>query len=181
MDQQVLSDETWAVLDPKAGALSRRTVRRLWGGLAGLVVLLVAGGLVWRSGLAVPRLGNDEGPLAESGVSGPGVHLFTVSQRVTNHGWHTERVIGAGRDGPGLELVKAHGLPRKIPPGESITIRLSYRVTDCGTRIPGAWPVPVRVHRPWGDVTTDIWAPFLEGDAVAPAWQVERIRQVCRR
>ncbi len=179
MKHDVLSDETWAALDPRAGALSGKQRRRLGVGLAAALAALLAGALLWWSGLVLPHLAINEGQGESRSVSGPGVHTFSVVHVVMNRGWHTEHVVAAGRSGRGLELVSVHGLPTDIAPGKSVWVRFSYRVTDCDAVPRGSWPIPLHVQRPWGDVTTQVQPPDSDDSATPVPWQVALAQEAC--
>ena len=104
---------------------------------------------------------------------------------VVNRGRRPIDVLGVGRSGPGLQLDAVRGtLPSTLHPGESLTVTLVYRVTDC-TAVPAdPWPVPVRVKRPWGRYTAYLELPagtspdapdgmrnFVGRDPYAVEWQ----------
>ncbi len=143
---RLVSDEVWTRLDANAGRLSRRATRRVWifGGLA--VIAVVAFVAIWRSGAIVPRLSiGDEGGFGYSELRGGPIHFeFTIA----NAGRLPVTVVGAGRGGPGLELVRVDGdFPIELDPRESTTFVLHYRVTDCSATVTDPWPPPVRVRR----------------------------------
>lgn len=180
MQRTVLSDETWAALDPRSGSLTRTEVRRLRLGLLTMVALLAAALLLWWSGVVAPHLaeGSERGFSADMAE-----HHFSLQQTLTNRGWHTEQVIGVGRSGPGLELVRVSGLPLRLAPGDSATVDLFYRVTDCAAVPTGDWPIPVRVHRVWGSMTADLQPQDMsridtQPDTMLP-WQLALARTAC--
>jgi hypothetical protein len=155
----LLSDEVWGQLDPDAGRLPRRTVLRLRWSLAGAVALAVLAGLVWQSGLTVPRLSWT--PNGAYGFSASTVdRTIEFEVRIANRGWSTVEVLGLGRSGPGFELrsVRAQ-LPTTLRPGEDMDAVLSYQVTDCAAVPAGVWPVPVTVRRTWGTATGHVQPP----------------------
>jgi hypothetical protein len=178
-----VTDEMWAQLDPSAGQLSRRTVRRLRLGALIVLVILAAGLVTWRSGVVVPRLTQPErGANLSGGTDEDGV----VEVRLRNSGWSTVTVTGAGRSGPGLDLVTATGNRERFPitlePGEDFDLVLIYRVTACDFQPAGPWPIPVTVERPWGSQTVHIVLPpdSLTGGGMEE-WQRIIAYYHCRR
>jgi hypothetical protein len=154
---QLVSDLVWQQLDPLAGALPRRTVRRLRWGVLAAVLLAIVLGLVWRSGIVVPRVAWSE--LASYAYE---THPGLVKHEVvlTNRGWTTVTVTGAGRSGPGLELTGVSGpLPATLRPGGELRLFLTYRVTDCAAVSADPWPVPVQVSTWWGTYTAYVDLP----------------------
>ena len=82
---------------------------------------------------------------------------------IVNHGWTSAEIVGAGRSGPGLRLADVSGtLPITLAPGQSVSLRLRYRVTGCAAVPATPWPVPVQVTRPWGTVTVFIQLPTMD-------------------
>jgi hypothetical protein len=188
----LVSDEVWRQLDPDAGRLARRTVLRLRWSLAGAVALAVLGGLVWQSGLTVPRL-------SWTPNSGYGWSTSTLDRTIefetliSNRGWTTVDVLGLGRSGPGFELraVRAQ-LPTTLRPGEDMRAVLVYQVTDCAAVPADEWPVPVTVRRTWGTATGHVRPPtqpppltptgqhlYHGGDPFAVEWQRAVADMVC--
>ncbi|HEY7223815.1 MAG TPA: hypothetical protein VH561_09530 [Micromonosporaceae bacterium] len=178
-------DEVWRQLDPGAGTLSRRTSLRLWVALAVVLVLLVAGAALWRTGLVVPRLAWPDGPHSWTTQSDEGV--VRIDFQIVNDGRFPVTVQSVGRSGPGLELLgveggrvenptpDVHPFPTTLAPGTVISAVLVYRITDC-THIPtGSWPVTAQVHRPWGTMTVDV----PEQGFIEP-WQTQVFSVVCR-
>jgi hypothetical protein len=155
----LLSDDVWRQLDPDAGRLPRRTVLRLRWSLVSAVALAVLVGLVWQSGLTVPRL-------SWPSNAGYGWETSTLDRtikyevRIANRGWTTVEVLGLGRSGPGFELrsVRAQ-LPTTLRPGEDMDAVLIYQVTDCAAVPADEWPVPVTVRRTWGTATGHVQPP----------------------
>ena len=148
-----MSDEVWRQLDPGAGALGRRTVRRNW--WIGSVAVVVAVGLLtaWYLGLIVPRLEWTDGMGAEIHDSG----RMRVTVSVTNAGVAPVTVVGAGRSDPGLALLRVEGtFPTTLAPGRSMTLDLHYQLTDCADVPDVARPVAVHVRRFWGGQTVDL-------------------------
>jgi len=92
----LLSDEVWRQLDPDAGRLPRRSVLRLRWSLVSAVAVAVLAGLVWQSGLTVPRL-------SWPSNAGYGWETSTLDRtikyevRIANRGWTTVEVLGLGR------------------------------------------------------------------------------------
>jgi hypothetical protein len=166
-----LTDTVWRQLDSGAGRLSRRTAMRLWlaGGLA--FALLVVGALGYRAGLVVARLEDS----SNAWEVNPGVRA-TYDLQISNAGWLPVTVTGAGRSGPGMELLSVDGtLPAVLKPGESAVLALVYRVTDCAAVPSGAWPIPVRVDGPWFSHTV---FPFRRFDPIQP-WQQQLVETWC--
>ena len=151
---RIFSDEVWAQLDPRAGRLSRRAKARVW--LAGALALALAVGFVaiWRAGLIAPRLGVEPGVMSYDEAPG-GQITFTVT--IENRGRFPVSVLKVGGDEPGLRLVRVEGdLPTTLDPGQRASVTLEYRITDCGVVPDDLGPVPVRVERPWGDLTAHL-------------------------
>jgi hypothetical protein len=163
-----VSIEVWRQLDPAAGRLSRATVLRLRSAIVVVSTLMTVAALVWYSGVAVPRLRWSE----EGGFGwATGPDFVSQAVHVRNSGWVPLNVIGAGRSGPGLQLiavqdgppeplmVRENPLPQVLRPGQSLTFVVVYRITDCSAIPTQPWPVPVRVQRPWGVQTVYIPVP----------------------
>jgi hypothetical protein len=155
-----VSDEVWPRLDPYAGQLARRGRHRLKIAAVIFTVVAVAVNAAWHGGLFVPRLA--------ANTNGVGTGPYEMRIPVTihnNNGWAAVRVLGAGRGGPGLELVEVAGFaPQTLPPGGELGFELRYRVTDCAAVPEQPWPVPVVVGRPWGAQTIHLHLPPLTGD-----------------
>ena len=152
----MLTDVVWRQLDPYAGRLSRRTVRRIRWGVAALLLLTAIGELVWYAGVLVPRV-SWRSPGYGFGSSPP--HHSVI---VHNDGLRPIRVLGVGRSGPGFRLDRVDGpLPSTVEPGEYLELVLIYAVTDCAAVPTGPWPVPVVVERPWGVQTVYVQPPLL--------------------
>jgi hypothetical protein len=176
-----MSREVWSDLDHHAGQLPRRTVVRTRITLIVAVALAVVVGLVWRSGLLVPRLiwSPTAGYGYESHVAG---RLITTDVVVHNAGWTPVTLTGAGRSGPGLELVEVvGGFPVELGRAAEVTLVLTYRVTDCAAVTDRPWPVPVHVDRPWGTYTAGIAVPPItrDPDTRQYEWQYALADQVC--
>jgi hypothetical protein len=158
----MVSDEVWAELDPNAGRLSHQSFRRLVLGFLALLALVASGGLVWQSGLILPRVG---WPFTAGwgGSSGPGT--FSHDLVLENQGWTPVTLTGVGRDGPGLKLDRVFTVfPLTLKPGQQVTINLTYRITDCAAVTRDAWPVPVRIDRWWGEQTAYVDLPTMTSD-----------------
>jgi hypothetical protein len=186
----LLTDEVWRSLDPHRGRLPRRQTRQLLlaAALAGL--LAVAGLAIWRSGLVMPGL--DQTADNTSWSAGGG--RFVLHLPVRNEGWTTLTVTGVGRGGPGLQLTDVVGVPATVAPHRMTTVYLFYRVTDCAAVQRGAWPVPVRIQRPWGTLTLAVQpalitvdvpqglSSFVDGrDPYGQQWQSALARFSCPR
>ena len=155
----LLSDEVWRQLDPDSGRLPRRTVLRLRWSLAGAVALAVLAGLVWQSGLTVPRLSwTPNGGYGWDASTQD--RMITFEVLISNQGWSTVEVLDLGRSGPGFALrsVRAQ-LPTTLRPGEDMVASLVYQVTDCAAVPADEWPVPVTVRRTWGTATGHVQPP----------------------
>jgi hypothetical protein len=185
----LLSDEVWRQLDPDAGRLPRRSVLRLRWSLASTVALAVLVGLVWQSGLTVPRLSWT--PNAGYGYS-TSTEDRTIEYQVeiSNRGWSTVEVLGLGRSGPGFELRSLRAqLPTTLRPGEAMEAVLVYQVTDCAAVPVDVWPVPVTVRRTWGTATGYVQPPsqvpqvgqraYPGRDPFAVQWQRDVADMVC--
>lgn len=145
-----VSDVVWQQLDPQAGRLSRRTAARLWAASALAVLLVVAAIAGWSSGLLVPHLRLTGASSAEVPLGGP----VTTGVEIRNAGVRPVTILGAGQSGPGLELLgNGNTLPMTVGPGQTFTLKLVYRITDCEAVPTGSWELPVRVQRFWGEQT----------------------------
>jgi hypothetical protein len=148
-----ISDVVWHQLDPRAGALGNRTIRRNWWVGTGLTVASVALVVAWYLGLVVPRLEGTDGMGAEIYDSG----WIRVTVSVTNAGVVPVTVVGAGRSDPGLQFLRADGtFPTTLRPGGSMTVGLQYQLTDCAAVPEVSSPVAVEVRRWWGGQTVDL-------------------------
>lgn len=156
--ERLVSDGVWRQLDPYAGQLAGRTVRRLRLTAAAVVALAVAVGALWWSGLVLPRLAWPAGSGGYGWSTGPDVVRHDVMIR--NEGWTPVEVLGLGRGGAGLRLVEVRGVfPTTLRPGQTMEAAVVYRVTDCAAVTADPWPVPVRVRRPWGIYTAYVSLP----------------------
>jgi len=174
-----ISDEVWRRLDPSAGALSRRTVIRMWAAAAAAVLLVIVGMQIWRTGIVVPRLVWPEG-LTQFEENPDWVRVQIV---VSNAGQFPVTVRDVGRSGPGLELLGVEGwerspspFPTTLQPGEGVGATLVYRITDCDGAPAGDWPVTALVDRPWGTMTVEV---SYEAEAIHP-WQDYVVSTWCR-
>jgi hypothetical protein len=154
-------DEVWAQLDPHAGRLRWRTVVLNWVTIAGAALLVVAGALVWRTGIVVPRLAwpGDVRQWEEIPV---GARVWVT---VANEGRFPVTVLDLGRSAPGFELLGVEGpdrapspFPVTLRPGDRVDAVLVYRITDCDEWA-GVWPLTARVDRPWGPMTVEVAVP----------------------
>ena len=164
-----ISDVVWHQLDPRAGALSRRTVRRNW--WTGVVLSVATVGLTvtWYLGLVVPRLEVNTyvGQILESG-------WIRVDLTVTNTGVTPVTVVGASHDaGPSLRFLRAGGdFPRTLGPGASMDVNLQYQVTDCAAVPEVAPPIVAHVHRWWGRQAVDLQTNH-------DRWQRDLVDPIC--
>ena len=184
----LLTDETWAQLDPDAGRLSAADRRRLLvlvSLVVGFLVAVVAG---WRSGVVWPQV--------EAQLSGYGTNsdarTFRMYLQVENRGMADLHVSSVGRSGEGLRLLGVAQVPTDLAPSTGVDVILRYQVTDCAAFQRGEWPVPVTVDRPWGSLTTYDEAPTMQAanapatysyqgdDPYAVPWQVYLARRACR-
>lgn len=201
----LLTDEVWAQLDPSVGRLSRRAVVRLWTAGAVVAAVLAAAGLVWWSGAVVARL---DWPRQLGGYAYSAARGGPVSHEVTivNHGRFAVEIVGIGRDGPGLRLLAvsrafadaaaggtpALELPSTLDAGAVLTFTVVYAVTDCAAVTGQAWPLPIRVRRPWGAQTVYVSLPtqvsmaapqgsrtFSGPDPFAVQWQRNLADRAC--
>jgi hypothetical protein len=184
----LLTDETWARLDPDAGRLSGADRRRVLVVAVVAAVLVVGAGVVWRGGLLWPRI---ETQLAGYDTDSQG-RTFRMVLQVDNRGLTDVHVRSVGRSGSGLRLLGASEVPTGVPSSTGLEVTLRYRVTDCAAVQRGDWPVPVVVDRPWGSLTTYDEAPTMPAanapatysyrgdDPYAVPWQVYLARRACR-
>ena len=175
-----ISDEVWARLDPQAGRLRWHNVLRNWVTIAAAVLLVVAGALVWRTGIVVPRLAWPRG--LQEWEENP--DWVRVRIAVANAGRFTVTVLDAGRSAPGFELLGVEGVDRApspfpvtLAPGADVDAVLVYRITDCFEAPEGNWPLTARVDRPWGAMTVE--APASRTGF--PYWQAQVVSTWCSR
>lgn len=174
-----VSDEVWARLDPQAGRLKWHNVLRNWVTIAVAVLLVIAGALVWRTGIVVPRLVWPDG-LQQWEENPDWVRIWIA---VGNVGRFDVTVLDVGQSGPGFELLGVEGVgrapspfPVTLAPGEDVDAVLVYRITDCHEAPVGKWPLTARVDRPWGAMTVEVPA---ESEPI-PTWQEHVISTWCR-
>jgi hypothetical protein len=164
-----ISDVVWHQLDPRAGALGKRTVRRAWWFGTALAVASVSLVIAWYLGLVVPRLewGGMGAEVLESG-------WMRVAVEVTNDGVIPVTVVGAGQsDQPGLQFLRADGaFPTTLRPGASMTVGLQYQITDCAAVPEVSPPAAVEVHRWWGNHTIDLQSSH-------DSWQRDLVDLIC--
>lgn len=152
-----LSDEVWRQLDRNKGRLSRRGTMRAWLAILAAGAVFAAGLAVWRSGVIAPRL---EWPRNAGIGFEAGQRHIRYQLTIVNQGWTTETITGYGRSGPGLHLLAVHAPPDvRLALGDTVDIAIEYEVTDCAAVPADPWPVPVRVHRVWGEVTAWVQPP----------------------
>jgi hypothetical protein len=154
---RLVADEVWARLDPMAGQLVPRAVRRLRLAATIAAALAVVLAALWWSGLVVPRVS-----IVKSSGFAYSVEPTVVTHQVpiVNLGRRPVDVLGVGRSGPGMRLDAVRGaVPTTLHPGESLTVTLVYRVTDCAAVPADPWPVPVQVKWPWGRYTAYLALP----------------------
>lgn len=157
---RMISDGVWRRLDPYPGALAPGTVRRLRVAVAVAVLAAVALGAAWHTGVVVPRFTASANEIRTSDTG------FEIPVTITNrNAWAEVSIDSVGRSGPGLELTRvANPPPRSLAPGESVTVTLVFRVTDCAVVPVAPWPVPVRVARSWGIQTVHVDLPTWPSD-----------------
>jgi hypothetical protein len=153
-------------LDPHAGRLSRRDLRRAVIAAVAVVALLVASYLAATSGLLVAHLAH-----GHAGGYGDGRDIGVIHYdfEVVNDGQFAIEILDVGRSGPGLEQVPFPSeigghytevvSTARLRPGEKVFLGVAYRVTDCDAVPDEPWPVPVRVDRWWGTQTVWIVLP----------------------
>jgi hypothetical protein len=177
-------DKVWQQLDPRAGALSRRTAARMWTAFAVVAVVLAAGTLFWRNGIVVPRLvwpGGSRGWEETNSV-------LRIQFELANAGWFPVTVQAVGRSGPGLELLGVEPgeheyagrtadppFPVTLRPGQSRTATLVYRITECADVPRGLWPVVAHVQRSVMSMSVDVI------DEAGDPWQERVTDWSCKR
>jgi hypothetical protein len=164
-----VTDEMWARVDRRAGRLSMRTTA--WCFVAVILAIPVggAGTHLWRSGTFYPRLVADPSQTAFAYATAHGAGV--VSFPLVNLSTGALEILGAGRDGPGLTLIRAEpAAPYRVAAGDRFAITLVYRVSHCGAVSAASWPVPVRVRTWRGEQTVYVTVPrAAEGrDAADP-------------
>lgn len=172
----LVSDETWRQLDPRAGRLSPRDRRRVRVALVAAALLIAAAVALGASGLVVPRVADPShggGSYTYGYYSDDWIVYHTFEIR--NTGAVPYEVTGVGRPGPGLELVdfpvevgrqptgEVNDL-RRLEPGERMSLGVAYQVTDCAAVPDAPWPVPVNIARPWGTHTAWVELPTQSGE-----------------
>ncbi|MBX6749670.1 MAG: hypothetical protein IRY85_08350 [Micromonosporaceae bacterium] len=176
-----VSDEVWAQLDPYAGQLSRRTVMLGRIMIVAAALLVVAGGLVWRTGIVVPRLAWPDG-LPQWQEMPTGARVWVT---VANEGRFPVTVLDVGRSAPGFELLGVEGpdrasspFPVTLRPGQGVDAVLVYRITDCNGPPVGDWPLTALVDRPWGTMTVEV--PVPDGGHGVQLWRDHVVSTWCR-
>jgi hypothetical protein len=163
-DRDWVTDEVWASLDPMAGRLSRRTVRRF---LAASAVTLgfgiVAGLLLWQ-GLLSPRISAQIG----GGGTRIGSSQVTVQLELINHGPRPVQIASLAASS-GLELTSATGLPHRLGAHSSRDVTVRVRIVDCSAVRSGSGSLDLRIDRFWGHTTKriDLASAFLIRKACA--------------
>lgn len=195
---QRVSDEVWAQLDPKAGALTSKDARRIAVVTALVAVVGIATAALWTSGAVRANLAwsNKQG---DGGEVNPTAHTFSTDVVIRNGGWTAVRVTGIGGDTAGLHFTgnsQPHistDLGRTVPftlqSGQTAIVAVDYTVTDCQAVTSAPFDVPVRVDRFWGTETVGIRIPqgteFTDTTGVPSTpriveWQRSMADQTCR-
>jgi hypothetical protein len=145
----------------------------LYGGLALVGVLFVG----WQTGLVVPRLSH--GPGSGGGRYGAFDRppMYEPQVEIVNDGLFTETIEGVAQSVPGLHLLEVLYDQPVIEPGESTTVTLRYLITDCAAVPHGNIPLPVRVRRWWGGMTTN--AGYDEHE-YGWTWHSAGVEMLCR-
>ncbi|NUR60494.1 MAG: hypothetical protein HOV87_17805 [Catenulispora sp.] len=168
--EQLVRDEVWAQLDPRAGALGGKQRKRAAIAVSAVAVVLGVSLVVNYSGVVLAQLArSDDTGTAGAALTNPKIIMQEVA--VQNTGWSTVRVVRVGQDGPGLRLLSpsdpelrsagVHGTepPFDLRPGQTKKVAVAYRVTDCAAVTTGPFPIQVRVERFWGTQTIGISLP----------------------
>lgn len=94
---------------------------------------IVAWYLAAISGLTRPQLSNGGGWSSDQSPAGR-----TLSQQltITNEAWAVVPLAGAESPLPGLTVTGVTGLPETIGSGQTATITVHYRITDCSKLAP---------------------------------------------
>ena len=141
-----VSDEVWQRLDRSAGRLSRGGRARFATGLGAGLVLIIAAGLTWYSGLLVPQLA-----MLDRVAHGSADGDVVISLTMANRGRFPVTVRSAGPTGPGVELQRVEApWPITLRPGDQVGLTYVYRVIDCAAVSRDAWVPEVVVDRSWG-------------------------------
>ncbi|NUR82834.1 MAG: hypothetical protein HOY71_01970 [Nonomuraea sp.] len=145
------------------------------GVLSAVVVVVVA----WQTGLVVPRLSLG----ADTGSGGTYATrdlppVYEPRLELVNDGLLPETVEAVGQSVPGMRLLEVAVASPELEPGGSTDVTLRYLVTDCAAVPAGSLPVPVRVRRWWGDVTTQ--AGYDENYS-GSAWHRDTVADLCRQ
>jgi hypothetical protein len=168
MQQEWVSDAVWEQLDPRAGALSRTQWKTIVAGCAATVLLGAAAYSLDRSRVVDAQIRRTDA--GWSGATSVNPKIIVRQFTVKNTGWTTARIVGFGKDGPGLKLlgpgdvggptkysdIPSPRLPFDLGPGQSTPLVIYYAITDCGAVPSDSFPIPIRVDRPWGTQTIDI-------------------------
>ena len=191
---QWLADDVWARLDPRAGAVSR-TVARRYKVSAVLIALLIAAFLsIWKSGFIWAQVGRTWAVGGQK--ADPVARTITTDVEIRNDGWRAVGVESVGSDGPGLKVLSlGHALsnaedwrvpPFYLKPGETATLSITYKITDCAAVPTGRFPITVRLRRFWGTQTVDLTMDRAfrstgpgQASAIGPEWQRDLADRAC--
>lgn len=156
VSRPLLSDSTWAELDPHAGDLSARGRWQVAATVAACL-LLVAGLIVLRaSGLAWPNVAMGD---TYSSSADPATRTFYDTVQIRNDGWRAERITGISTPMNGVQVTSLDGAPVTIPARSSVTVTIHYLARDCAAVERGPTRLSVRLHRWWGTSTVTLTPP----------------------
>lgn len=150
MSTQLLPDEVWQHLDPRAARLGRRPRRLV---LATVVVgALIGLGTVlgMSSGLLTPQLEAQGG----GGEATANSHVVTSSLHLRNAGWFAEHIDAVDVTTPNFTVVRTHGAGITIAPDRTRTVSVVVRIENCAqvTRDTD-FAIALRLRRFWGAKT----------------------------
>ena len=150
-----VTDDVWATLDHRAGALLPKTRRRVIGLSVVVALLLVALGAMRVEGLIRPNI---TAWTSSFGVD-PKHHTFEAQLDMSATGWVDPDLRDVHVVGHGYRLLSVVGVPRLLPRDHRVPIVVRVLVTDC-THPPRTEPLlRFRVHQWWGMAHVDVQTP----------------------
>ncbi|MEY9907925.1 hypothetical protein ABIA35_004157 [Catenulispora sp. MAP12-49] len=194
------ADETAVSESSGIAVTTKRPMRLLAGGSAALV-LGFSSVLLWLSGSVHARVTSPQ-PGDGGDTWRQDRKEFTTGVLIKNDGWSALRIVGVGRDEPGLRLLASDdsgithpfskpsaSVPFTLQPGETVAVTIAYQVTDCAAVGVGKLPIPIRIERTWGTETASVThSMYQEGNDIlildyrgadAVEWQRALADKVC--
>lgn len=148
--------EVWQRLDFTAGRPSSRTQALLTRALMASMIIALVVVALFSAGVLGARVA--WGGAGSGGGSEPGRYYYEVP--VENQGLVPVTIVGIGQSLPGLELEPppAGLFPLRLPPGEHVSLTVTYRVTSCAS-FSQLRTLPVQIERWWGTQTGQVAFP----------------------